>query len=547
MSKNTSALIKFYPLGGIGQIGSNMTMVEIGHQKILIDAGILFPYENFFDIDFLIPDLEALSRHSLKPDILWITHGHEDHIGAIYQVVKAFPDIEIFAPRFSANLMRKKLEFQKTTHPISVYQDSFSLEVGDFTLEPIHVNHSIPDTFGLLIHSVRHSFSAFFASDFKIDDRSPYERPFDFLKLRLKTASLQKRILFADSTNIESKNKNTPSEQDVFMALDAILSKTESRVFATLFSSNVHRIHSFLILAEKYQYKVVPHGRSMIGYIKSATEEGLLPNFDHIIKSADSCHNSEENLLILLSGCQGDFLGTFRRVAMSEDSTFKPRKSDHFIISSKAIPGNEKKISLLLNKLAEIDCNIHTADQSCIHVSGHPGKNDLLKLYNEYLPTDIFPIHGETNFLRAHCRFIKNEFPQAEAHFILNNDEVSIDSNLNISIVSHEKREPLIYHGNSIILEKNKISERRKLACNGSVFLTLKLNNQQYHSFRASYLGIPEYFHKEQDKFESFLLNELQKISYKDTDESCEKIRVSIRRYFDHKLGYKPITTVHII
>ena len=396
--------LKIEPVGGIGQIGSNMTLIQGQNDTVLIDAGILFPYEDFFDINYLIPDLSTIPT----PTHLIISHVHEDHIGAISHVIKLFPEIKILASPFTAALIRKKLEFNHSPHPITEYRHFDQLSFKDFTIDPIHVNHSIPETHGLLIKDLNDEFGLFFISDFKIDHKTIYERPFDFEKLNRLSKNLKRKVLLVDSTNITSNTLKTPSEMDVIPVVDELFQSTDKRIFITCFSSNIHRLMTFFALAKKHGRNIIPHGRSMISYLNTANELGMIPDYDSIIKSADSVSPTQDNVVVLLSGCQGDFRGTFRRFCMGEDSTFKPKIDDLVILSSKAIPGNEKKISLLMNKLSEVGIKIITAQEKLVHVSGHPGRDDLIELYEKFNPTDIIPIHGETSFIRAHIEHIKN-------------------------------------------------------------------------------------------------------------------------------------------
>lgn len=331
--------IKIKPVGGVGQIGSNMTLIQGKTDTIIIDAGILFPYEDFFDIDYLIPNLETMP----EPSHLIITHGHEDHIGAVIHVVKKFPKIKVLASPFTAGLIRKKLEFNHHPYPVTEYRHFDQLGFNDFTIDPIHVNHSIPETVGLLIKDIKEEIGFFFISDFKIDFKTIYERPFDFEKLIKQSKDLKKRVLLCDSTNITSSTKETPSEADLIPILDQIYSEAESRIFITCFSSNIHRLMTFISLCKKHNKKLIPHGRSMISYLNTANELGMIPDFQSVVKMAESFTGSDENVVVLLSGCQGDFRGTFRRFCVGEDSQFKPRPTDTVILSSKAIPGNEKK------------------------------------------------------------------------------------------------------------------------------------------------------------------------------------------------------------
>lgn len=555
-AKNISNSFKITPLGGVGQIGSNMTLLASENDTILIDAGILFPSEDFFDIDHLIPSLESIPT----PEYLIITHGHEDHIGAIHHILRRYPNIVVYAPPFPARLIRKKLDHQKLGHKIHDFQIDDQLTFNDLTINPIHVNHSIPETTGLLIQDHNKYLSLFFASDFKIDFKTHYERPFDFEKLVKLSSGSQKRILFCDSTNITSSQTSTPSELEIFPIFQKLFSEAKGRIFITCFSSNIHRILSILTAAHALGKKVVPHGRSMLGYIQTAIEHGIIAELSQTIIFPDDLKTPQDaGLVILLSGCQGDFRGTFRRFAMGEDSLFKPIASDSLIVSSKPIPGNEKKISSLINKISHLGCTIITPQDELVHVSGHPGKDDLKILYNKYSPTDIFPIHGEAYFIREHISFVKECFQQANTYYLNNFDTVQFDfltdssNSLAISIQDNEATDPVIYHGNNIILEREKISERRKLAATGSCFLTIKthrlstINLNDPTAITLSTLGLPNYPDISNDNLKAFIINHLAHIGLKNPDETKEQLRIALRKYFNLHLGYKPVTTIHLI
>jgi len=537
--------LKVKPVGGIGQIGSNMTLIQSEKDTILIDAGILFPYEDFFEIDYLIPDLTTIP----KPTHLVITHGHEDHIGAIFHVIKQFPEIKILATAFTAGIIRKKLEALHNPYPITEYRAFDQLGFHDFTIDPIHVNHSIPETVGLLLRDHKEEFSLFFISDFKIDFKTKYERPFDFEKLQKLTKKSTRKILLVDSTNITSSTKETPSEADLVPVFDEIFENAEKRIFITCFASNIHRLMTFISLCKKHGRKLVPHGRSMIGYLNTANELGMIPEYSTVVKMPDSVTADNENVVVLLSGCQGDFRGTFRRFCIGEDSTFKPRPDDLVLLSSKAIPGNEKKIGMLVNKLSEIGCTVITAADKLIHVSGHPGRKDLHQLYEKFNATDIVPIHGETYFIREHIDYIKQSFPQSVPHYFLNFDEMHIGKDYKVEMIQGEKHEPVIIHGRQLVLEREKISERRKLAGNGAVFLSLKLSKNlsdvESHSF--TFQGLPLLVTQNEEKFRRFLENYFVQVKFKDMDRATEELRIAIRKYFDQILGYKPQTFVHVL
>ncbi len=275
MSNN---IIELQPLGGVGQIGSNMFFVKTKNQSIIIDAGILFPNEDFFNIKYLIPDLSSLDQQHSPIDLI-ITHGHEDHIGAIIHLLEKFPDIKISAPPFAAAIIRRKFKEAKIRKKIFEYPESHVFKYDDITISPIHVNHSIPQTYALFIKDNKNRFCVFFASDFKCDFKNIYEKEIDLNKLKKLSTGINHRIMCVDSTNIESVNK-TLSEVDIVDDIDKIIKRVNGRIFVTLFSSNIYRIQTLINIASKYKLNVIPYGRSMISYIEEAKNLDILKDKD---------------------------------------------------------------------------------------------------------------------------------------------------------------------------------------------------------------------------------------------------------------------------
>lgn len=538
-------VFKIKPLGGVGQIGSNMTLIECQGERIVIDCGILFPYEDYFDINYLIPNLEKEAPF----DAIIFTHGHEDHIGAVQHFVQHSPEATIFAGDFTSALIRKKLSQANVPHGIKVVEYDETLSFVGFTVDFIHVNHSIPETRGLLIKDHKKYFSVFFASDFKIDFKTKYEKPFDFEKLQRLSSDVQKKVFMVDSTNILSNNLDTPSEYDLRDSFEDVFKELTDRLYVTCFSSNIHRLKTIIDLAEKYEFKVVPHGRSIISYLSIANEKGMIPNYDAVIRNPDQVQKDQKNLCVILTGCQGDFLGTLRRVSMGEDSQFKLKKGDRVIFSSKPIPGNEKKVALIMNKISETGAEIVLDKNKNFHVSGHPGRNDLLKVFHEYAPHLIIPIHGESLFLREHCEFINSSYPQSQSLLVENFDELYFLENLDVKKSAGDKLEPVIIHGKNIPIERNYISERRKISCNGGIFISLnrpsKSNKIEQYTYDT--LGLPDYFHNNEEQFKTFLNSFFDSNKVNDLEKFKEELRIAIRRYCDVNIGYKPSTIVHLL
>ncbi|PIK14426.1 ribonuclease J [Halobacteriovorax sp. JY17] len=541
----SKSILEIQPVGGVGQIGSNMTRFIGENTNIIVDAGILFPSEDFFDINYLIPDLSELAQD--PPTDLVITHGHEDHIGAIIHVIDRFPDITIHAPRFAALLIRKKLDYAKMSKKIFEYQSESILEFRDFNIYPIHVNHSIPDTFGLLIKDKKNRQCTLMVSDFKVDSQSPYEREFDFKKLINLSKDCLTRIILADSTNIISTNLNTPSEGMILPNFKKIFKEDYDNIYLTCFSSNVHRVMSVIEAAKESGRRVLLYGRSMISYAQSAVERGLMIDSDFYTDQASL--PNKKKLVVLLSGCQGDFRGTFRRVAKGEDTHFKPTAKDLFVLSSKSIPGNEKKISLLENEITEKGIDIISARDELIHVSGHPGRNDLLTVYNHFQPDYIVPIHGESLFIKKHIEFIKKEFPKAHPIQLSNFDQLSISSKLEVTLKECSPLQPILIHGKGIEIERENISRRRKLATTGSIFISIKTDSllKRKVQFEYSFDGLPNSFNSNREDFNTLLSNELVGRKIKLLEKTADEIRIAVRRYAQNLLGYKPITIVHFV
>jgi ribonuclease J len=534
-----SDLLNITPLGGVGQIGSNMTLIEHGKSKIIVDCGILFPYEDFFGINYLIPDMRDLSN----PTDLIITHGHEDHIGAIAHFLEFFPNITIYAPLFAAKLIHRKLGFLKKDTEIILYKSDSTLKIRDIQVDPIKVNHSIPDTYGIHF-SIMNKISLFLISDFKIDHITPYEKPFDFQKLQKVSRGFAKKVLLADSTNILSSQTKTPSEISIKNSLHDIIKNHSQNIFVSTFSSNVHRIQTLVDICAEENIPIIAIGRSMKSYIEVGLDTCHLTESRKIHFELGPEISKSNKKLFILSGCQADFRSALRRVITGTDKYITPKAGDALIMSSKAIPGNEKKVGMILNKASELGLHLYTAHNSEVHVSGHPGKEDLKELYENYKPDIAIPIHGESYFIKEHQAFVQDTFPSIECHTLLNFSSINFKANLSFKVKACEKKDPIIIHGKGIELPKSTISERRKMATLGQVFISIQKNQ----SIKLSTCGIPDNEGLLIEEIHSHcltyieLLRQGNRLSQSDLSE---EIRISARNFIAEKLGYKPIVTIH--
>ncbi len=534
------------PIGGLGRIGANMTLIKNGDRSIVIDTGILFPKDDNYGINFLIPDFYSILSNK-NIDGLIITHGHEDHIGAILFVINHIPNLTIYAPRFAARLIRKKTSEAKVSVKVVEYDKNSELDFETFVIKPFPVNHSIPDTFGIVAIDKLKKFSLGFFSDFKIDLKTTYERPFDIEALNLLMNSAQNKLLLTDSTNVLSKSEPT-SEIDLVEGLEKIISNAKSRVFITCFSSNIFRIQSIINAAAKNKRLVVPFGKSMAFYSHTAMELGLLKDEKGVLRDVASVDPQSDRLIILLSGCQGEFKGTMRRVALEEDTTFKLNDRDTFMFSSKTIPGNEVNISIVMNALAAQNVQIVTSTQEKIHASGHATASELCSLYQTIRPNYIIPIHGETYLLQEHIKLIKT-IPGIKPVFVTNGDTVTLNKDGGLNHQVGEESDPLIIQGSDTVLDKQAISQRRKMAETGVVFLSIKHESiaKKRPVFSVSHMGLPQTAIDLIPDFEEFLQGLLKCITIKSKEVALEEVRVASRRYFIPKTGLRPIAIVQFV
>lgn len=533
--------LKIYPMGGVAEIGSNITIFEFENAILAIDYGILFPYEDFFDINYLIVDTQSLKK-SEKPITLFITHGHEDHIGAVVHFLQEFPRTKLYAPRLATELIKAKIFKAGFSFEIETYTEDLEISFDEYTLRPVHVTHSIPDTFGVILHK-QEELAFLFISDFKYDLNPCFEKPFNTEKIKQYFTKAKRSIAFLDSTNILNPDK-TLSENDILEDLEKIIARKQ-RTFITLFASNIYRVHNLLLLAKKHQRKVCFIGRSLHFYLESAHNVGILNKEDFPIIELDAIENyTDPNLMFIVTGSQGEHLGATKRISNGDQKHITLSEKDIFVFSSKAIPGNEKKIYRLINKLSDSNVEVITSRDMQVHASGHPGQKDLAELLKEIQPTDLIPIHGETYFLRKHIDFAAKNFPQIKTHFITNFDLIMF-KNGEMKIIDNAPTDPIIIHGNNIPIEREKISERRKLACNGLIVVTI---NHKSKNINITTNGLPnEFAGALPDLRELTHYTVFQEFKNRDYDYVTEKVRIKARNFANGKLGYKPITIVSMV
>ena len=426
----SSKPIRIIPLGGLGEIGKNITLYEYDGDMILVDCGISFPDEEMPGIDTVIPDFTFVLENKDKIKGLIVTHGHEDHIGAIPYLLNNF-NVPIYATRLTIGLIEGKLKEHKllNTAKLNTVKPGEKIDLGKFNIEFIHVNHSIPDAVSFAITcgagTVVHT------GDFKIDTTPIDDRVIDIARF----AQLgQKGVLalLADSTNAERPGF-TSSERLVGESFSTLFSKAEGhRIIVATFSSNIHRIQQIIDEAHKCKRKVAVSGRSMINVVSVASELGYLNVPEGVLVDIESIKNYQpEQLVVVTTGSQGEPLSALHRMAYSDHRQVDIIPGDMIIISATPIPGNEKLVSKVVNELMKRGANVVYEKMYDVHVSGHACKEELKLMLSIVKPKYFIPVHGEQKHLYKHA--------QLAYAMGMNDDNVLIASNGNVIEVSNKE------------------------------------------------------------------------------------------------------------
>ncbi len=391
--------LKISFLGGIGEIGKNMTVLEYGDDMIVIDCGVMFPSVDMLGIDLVVPDISYLVENKEKIRGFVVTHGHEDHIGSFPYVLN---DIHapIYASKMTCGLIKKKMdEHKKIEYKTNVVRAKQKIKLGCFEIEFIHVNHAIPGAFalaiktpvGLIVHT----------GDYKIDLTPVYDEPFDFHSF----AELGKRgvlLYMSDSTNAEREGHSL-SERIVADTLDRIFEDNKDRrLVVASFASNVDRMQEVMNLAEKYKRRVVLVGRSMVNVTDVATQIGEMKiNKNNIIEVEKMKNYKDSEILILSTGSQGEPNSALSRMTNNEFKGIEIGDNDTVIFSSSPIPGNEKAINNVINKLIMLGAKVIYSQLEQVHASGHACKDEMKLMLNLVRPKYFIPVHGEQKQLLA--------------------------------------------------------------------------------------------------------------------------------------------------
>jgi ribonuclease J len=418
--------LRIVALGGLTEIGRNMTVFEYKSKLLIVDCGVLFPEDNQPGIDLILPDFSYI-RDRLDDVIgIFLTHGHEDHIGAVPYLLRERGDIAIYGSALTLALITAKLKEHRITPLTREVKEGGTEDIGPFTLEFVAVNHSIPDALAVVINTGAGRVLA--TGDFKMD-QLPLDGRITDLRTFARLGEQGVDLFMVDSTNADVPGF-TPSEREIMPALNRVISSTKRRVIVASFSSHVHRVQQIIDVAAQHGRKVVFIGRSMVRNMKIAEDMGYLNVPADLLIDAKDLDQYDDNVVLICTGSQGEPMAALSRMA-NGDHQIRVGEGDTVILASSLIPGNENSVFRIINELTRFGAKVVHKANAMVHVSGHAAAGELLYCYNIVKPRYVLPIHGEWRHLKANAELAIQSGVPRENTFIIDNGVV-------IDMVDHE-------------------------------------------------------------------------------------------------------------
>ncbi|MGI8767678.1 MAG: ribonuclease J [Propionibacteriaceae bacterium] len=393
--------LRVVPLGGLGDVGRNMTTFEINGKILIVDCGVLFPEDDHPGVDLILPGFEAIADRMDDVVGLVLTHGHEDHIGAVPYLLKMRSDIPIIGSRLTLAFLKEKFRENRLRNTeLRTVTDGQTVTVGDFSCEFVAVNHSIPDALAVMVTTK--GGTVLHTGDFKMD-QLPLDRRITDLRAFARLGEKGVDLFLVDSTNAEVPGFTTP-ERNIQPALERVFSNSRQRIIVACFASHVHRVQQVMDAAVSHGRKVVYVGRSMLRNMGVARDLGFLKVPDNtLIELRDIEKYRPEQVVIISTGSQGEPLSALSRIASREHPVIQLTPGDTVVLASSLIPGNENAVYRVINGLSRLGAHVVHKGNAMVHVSGHASAGELLYAYNIVRPRNVMPVHGEIRMLKANA------------------------------------------------------------------------------------------------------------------------------------------------
>jgi len=419
--KNNNTVTSVFALGGLGEVGKNMYVIEHGNEIIIIDAGVLFPEDHLLGIDYVIQDITYLKQKANNIKALFITHGHEDHIGGITFLLQHIDVPVIYAPQIAVDLIKNKLKDRNIRYKnLKVYDSKSEFKFRNLSVDFVTTTHSIPDSHGIVVRTPNGNI--FITGDFKFD-LTPIGPVADFHKMaKLGTEGV--KLLLSDSTNSLTEG-SSKSESIVDEALNDVFAKHNSRIIVATFASNIYRIKHIVETCRKHNRKIVTFGRSMENAKEIALKNNLIEDKTIFIEANEAKDLKKNEICILCTGSQGEPLAALSRIADGSHRQIELVPDDIVVFSSSPIPGNKASINRVINKIYLKGVKVYTnTELSDIHTSGHANQEELKLMLRLIKPEYFFPVHGEYRMLKQHANLAVDCDIPKENIFVLENGDV---------------------------------------------------------------------------------------------------------------------------
>jgi len=540
--------LRIIPLGGLGEIGLNMMVMEYADSIIIIDCGLMFPEDYMLGIDIVIPDITYLRKNKEKVKAFIITHGHEDHTGALPFVLREIK-APVYGTPLTIGLIKEKLEEFKLDREteFKTVKPRDKVSVGPFEIEFIRVSHSIADGAGLAIKTpvgvVIHT------GDFKLDQTPVDGEILDYARFS-EYGENGVLLLLSDSTNVE-KEGYTVSEKEVGVTFEEIFRKSSGRIIVAAFSSNIHRIQQVLDVAENFGRKVTLNGRSMIANVRIAQELGYLKVSDGLIVDLKELDNlPPQRAVLLTTGSQGEPMSALTRMAMDDHKQIRVRRGDTVILSSKFIPGHEKAISNMMNHLYRRGAEVIYEKVSEIHVSGHASQEELKLMLNMVKPRHFIPVHGEYRHLVKHSQLAEKVGVKKENIVLAEDGDVIEVTEKSISVRERVESGKVFVDGKGVGDVRDMVlKDRKHLSQDGLVIAILALNEKTGEIiYGPDIITRGVVFEEESaellENARNIVIEVLGNINVEaktDWLEVKEELRRALRRYFNKTLERRPV------
>ena len=540
--------LQIIPLGGLGEIGMNMMVYECGDDIIIVDCGLMFPEPDMLGIDYVIPDISWLRERSSKIRAICLTHGHEDHIGALPFVLQEL-NVPVYGSALTLGFVNEKLREHKLDDKVElvVMAPRESVELGCFRVEFLRVAHSIVDGCALAITTpegvVIHT------GHFKID-HTPVDGQLTDLASLSRYGEAGVLALLSDSTNVEREGY-TLSEKYVGEAFAEIFPSCRGRVIVAAFSSSIHRVQQVVDVAAANGRKVLLNGRSMIANVRIARQLGYLTIADDMLMDLRELpHLPPEQVCIISTGSQGEPMSALVRIAMDDHKQIKLEKGDTVILSSRVIPGNERTISELINHLYRRGAEVFHEKVSEVHVSGHASQEELKLMLNTVQPRYFIPIHGEYRHLIKHIQLARNvRIPEERCILATNGDVISFYADT-AAIVEKVESGRVFVDGKGIGDVGNMVlKDRKHLSEDGMVVVIIGINQSNGAIIYGPDIVSRGFVFEDesQDYLETarfIVLSALEEINDEmrcDCDEVKQVVRQALRRFFKKTIERRPV------